>query len=268
MIVEKLQQIGLSKKEADLYVASLPLGTVTVTQLTVNTNINRTTAYQILDGLVKKGLMTWVIDSKGKRIKANPPEAITEYLKLKKKEIDEVEEKIKEMLPKLSLNFSPEETETKILYYRGHKGVNDMIWEMLKKVKDNSQIGGYADIGWTASQGEDFTRKLRKEMIEHNIQDLALISDKHDVKKWLKNEQIRIHEIGAKKSPVIIRTLPKKDFLIKTDYYITENEICISTYGKDNEAIGIRILNPLISQTEWSAFQMLWNIATPINIEQ
>lgn len=261
MIVEKLQQIGLSKKEADLYVAGLPLGTVTVAQLAENTDINRTTAYQILDELVKKGLMTWVIDNKGKRIKANPPEMISEYLKIKKKEIDMVEDEIRTILPKLSLSFSPTDTETQLLYYRGDKGVNDMVWEMLKNVKNNSQVGGYADINWTESGGDDFTKKLRKEMIRRHIKDLAITSDEHNITQWKEKERKRIREINEKESPVILKTLPKNVFIVKTDYYISENEVCVSTYDVRGEPIGIRIINRLFAQAEWTVFLMLWNQA-------
>lgn len=261
MIVEKLQQIGLSKKEADLYVVSLPLGTVTVARLTANTNINRTTAYQILEELVKKGLMAWVIDKKGKRIKANPPEMISEYLTIKKKEIDMVEDEIKAILPNLSLRFSPTDTETQLFYYRGDKGINDMIWEMLKSVKNNSQVGGYADINWTASGGEDFTKKLRKEMIRRNIKDLTITSDEHDISRWKEKDRERIKQINEKESPVILRTLPKNVFTVKTDYYISENEVCISTYDVKGEPIGIRIVNRLFAQAEWTVFLMLWNQA-------
>jgi sugar-specific transcriptional regulator TrmB len=266
MIVDKLQQIGLSQKEAQLYWTALSLGTVKVSELASRAQVNRTTAYQILEELVKKGLAVWEISERGRRIKINPPQALGDYLENRQKEVDQAKYLAKDLIPTLSLKFAPEEVETKILYHRGERGINEMLWQMLLQVKDNSYLLGYADLSWTDIGGEGFIKKLRKVCIKRKIKDCLITAESQSVKEWVKKEKERIKELGFSQSPVVLKTVPANRLVIKTDYYITDNEVCYFTFDKNKKPIGIRIINKLIAQTEKAIFNMIWQTAKPVKI--
>ena len=55
---QSLSEIGLSNKEAGVYIALLSLGHGTVSEISRRANINRTTGYDILDSLLSKGLVS------------------------------------------------------------------------------------------------------------------------------------------------------------------------------------------------------------------
>jgi sugar-specific transcriptional regulator TrmB len=55
---DKLLQLGLSEKEAAVYLALLSLGKGTVTSITRKAGINRTTGYDILNALATKGIVS------------------------------------------------------------------------------------------------------------------------------------------------------------------------------------------------------------------
>jgi sugar-specific transcriptional regulator TrmB len=57
MSIDKLSTIGLTKKEADLYLAALESGISSITELAKLANIKRPTAYLILEDLLNKNLL-------------------------------------------------------------------------------------------------------------------------------------------------------------------------------------------------------------------
>src|SRR3989338_2411851 len=54
--IQRLITGGLSENEAKIYLALLELGKGTVSEITRKANLNRTTGYDVLDGLVAKNL--------------------------------------------------------------------------------------------------------------------------------------------------------------------------------------------------------------------
>ena len=56
--LQTLQQIGLSEKEARVYIAALSLGPATADQLAKQTGINRSTTYVHIKSLMAMGLMS------------------------------------------------------------------------------------------------------------------------------------------------------------------------------------------------------------------
>ena len=73
MLEKYLQEIGLSDKEASVYVALLQVDNDSVLDLAKRTKINRTTIYPVLESLAKKGLISEIKIDKKVRFQAEPP---------------------------------------------------------------------------------------------------------------------------------------------------------------------------------------------------
>jgi len=58
-MIEKLQQIGLSKKEAQIYLALAKKPETTANGIAKATSSNRTVTYNILQQLLEKGIITY-----------------------------------------------------------------------------------------------------------------------------------------------------------------------------------------------------------------
>lgn len=56
MDIQGLLDLGLTEKEAQVYIALLSLGTATATELSNISDVKRTTIYQAMEGLMQKGL--------------------------------------------------------------------------------------------------------------------------------------------------------------------------------------------------------------------
>lgn len=79
-IIEHLEQIGLSNKEARVYLALLPYKDVGTSFLMRSTNLHGQFVYNALDRLEKFGLVQHVIKNGRKKFTANPPKRILSIL--------------------------------------------------------------------------------------------------------------------------------------------------------------------------------------------
>ena len=58
---EKLEKIGLSKSESQIYLRLLEIGSCKAGRLAKETKYNRTTIYKVLESLIQKGLVSYVL---------------------------------------------------------------------------------------------------------------------------------------------------------------------------------------------------------------
>ncbi len=83
---EALQNLGLNEKEAKVYLASLELGYASVQSIAKKADINRATAYFIIEGLMKKGLMTQIEKDKKTFFAAEDPKSLRLIIERKEQE--------------------------------------------------------------------------------------------------------------------------------------------------------------------------------------
>ncbi|MFH0906345.1 MAG: helix-turn-helix domain-containing protein, partial [archaeon] len=124
MIEDILIEFGLTKNEAKIYLAALSLGSLRVNEISKKTNILRTTTYEVLNSLIKKGVANYIIKS-GVRYYTvvNPKELITI--------LDRKKQKIKEILPEL-LNIQKYVENPKVEFYEGKEGLKTILDDIIK----------------------------------------------------------------------------------------------------------------------------------------
>ena len=69
-----LEEIGLSKNEAKIYLTLLRLGNVTATDIIKESGVHRSNVYDVLDSLVKKGCVAYIQKGVFRRTKSYPLE--------------------------------------------------------------------------------------------------------------------------------------------------------------------------------------------------
>lgn len=91
---EKLKEIGMSEKEAKVYIILLKMGSSTASKISKKSNLNRVTTYSLLESLKNKGFVSYSIKSGVKYFESADPKTLLSSLKEKK-------ENLKSVLPKL-----------------------------------------------------------------------------------------------------------------------------------------------------------------------
>ena len=126
MLEKYLQDIGLSEKEAILYISLLSVENSAVLDLSKKTKLNRSTTYVILESLAKKGLVTETTVGKKTHYQAEPPERLETYVEQRKIILDEQAKKLKDVIPQIKTVRREIGEKPIVQYFEGKDGVISM----------------------------------------------------------------------------------------------------------------------------------------------
>lgn len=138
-----LLKIGLTEGEAKVYLALSELGSSTVGPIVKKSRVAYSNIYDILNRLIDKGIVSFIIKNKTKHFQAAPPSNLVDFLDKKEKEINKQKESLKEILPDLEkLQEAKIEQEAEI--FLGKKGLRTAYEKLLKNTtKDNELLFFY-----------------------------------------------------------------------------------------------------------------------------
>lgn len=98
---EELLRIGLTEGEAKVYLALTRLGSTTVGPVVKDASVAYSNIYDILQRLIDKGVVSFIIKNKTKYFQAVSPKNLMDYLDKKEDEIRQQKETLGKLLPKL-----------------------------------------------------------------------------------------------------------------------------------------------------------------------
>jgi len=129
---KKLEEAGLSKNEAKVYLTLLSMGSSTAGIIAEKSRVYRTNVYEALNRLIEKGLVSYIFKGHQKLFQAEDPNKILNILK-------EKEESFMKVLPQLSLNSKLSKNREKVIIYEGINGVKVILDDIIKqKIETNS----------------------------------------------------------------------------------------------------------------------------------
>jgi HTH-type transcriptional regulator, sugar sensing transcriptional regulator len=139
MYEDILAEIGLTKSEIAVYFALLKIGSSTTGKIIKESKISSGKAYLILDKLILKGLVTYVIKSGKKHFHAKDPERLIDYLDEKTEKLEKKKKKLKKIIPSLKAEFK-EKNPPLAEVYEGIKGFKTFYDWSLKELKKGETI--------------------------------------------------------------------------------------------------------------------------------
>ncbi len=125
----KLQELGLSEGESEIYLALLKTGSSNVTTLSKKTGRHRTHIYDTIEKLKDKGLVSESMTNNKKTFHASDPENILDFLKEKE---DSAKSLVKEMKNLIRIEASDIKVET----FKGKAGLKSVLRDILREGKD------------------------------------------------------------------------------------------------------------------------------------
>lgn len=93
--MEKLENLGISPKECEVFLAVLAQGKSNLSQIAKKAGLKRTSIYQYINSLLQKGLVFKTTDRKRVLYSATDPQKITGVLEKEKNEIESRIKKVK-----------------------------------------------------------------------------------------------------------------------------------------------------------------------------
>lgn len=176
-----LEEIGLTKSEIKVYLALLKLGSSSKKEIVKEAKITPSKLYEVSDKLIDKGLVSYVKKNKILHFSAAPPEQVLDFLKKKKEDITQQENRFSLLIPTLKSIEKSEEPEIEV--FKGWKGMRTVYKMMLNSLKPEE-----TDFVIGATSGEDiesatrFFTRIHKERRKKKIK-LKILINKKD-KKW------------------------------------------------------------------------------------
>jgi sugar-specific transcriptional regulator TrmB len=140
MEAEKLVRLGLTGGEAGVYLALLESGPSTVGPVVKKSGVAYSNIYEILERLMKKGLVSFIVKSKTKYFQAAEPLRLHDYLERKEREIKKERKLVEQLIPVLSALSRRKGEKLEAEVFTGFKGMNTAYEKILA---DYSQDDDY-----------------------------------------------------------------------------------------------------------------------------
>src|SRR3989344_4835612 len=150
-----LKELGMTDGEIKTYHALFKLGKTTTGALIKEAGISASKIYIILDKLIKKGLVNYIIKNKTKYFQANDPIKIINLIEEKEKDLERQKQKTKEILPQLRLSLEEKEEVRAPIVLEGLEGLKYLLNQIYEDLdKDDEFLG----MGITAERPEPVNR--------------------------------------------------------------------------------------------------------------
>ena len=229
-----LQGLGLTDKEAEVYIALLELGPSLAGQISRKTGIHRRNVYDITERLIKKGLIGYITKNNRRLFEAAPPLRLKEIL-------DEKTHALEETLPKLNLLYEKTKQKQETNFYKGIEGLKTIFQDQL--CGDNKEI---LILGASKSASEVLPFYFKWFDIDRK-------------KKKIKVKIIASENLGTKIPLSEIRYLPTK----------YANPLAINIYGDKvalilwkKPPLAIVIKNQEVADSYKKYFELMWRIGS------
>jgi sugar-specific transcriptional regulator TrmB len=233
---EKLQNYGLSNKEAKLYLAALTLGTASITQLSKKANLKRPTTYLIIESLLDKSLLIAV--PQGKKIYYRPEEPSQLSIKL-----DNKKRLIEEIAPELQSLYLKSTNQPKIRFYEG----KDKLYQVYEEVFHGKEVWAMVSVDRFL---ELFTEEDNRHFFRIITRQGGIIYDLlEDTKKSQQFAQAKY-----RKGLSEVKFLPK-EIRIETDFLVFDHKVVIISLSN---VVGVIIEDKGIADTVRIMLQSMW----------
>lgn len=244
-----LEEIGLSKTETKIYLTLLKTGQTTTTKIVRESGIHASKVYEFLDRLIQKGLVSYVIKSNKKHFSTSEPETLKEFLREKKKRLNEQEKKVNKLLPELKELKKSRKDVIQSEIYEGLRGVKSIYEKILDTLGSGhtQYIIGAPRIGNELIEGyllDWHKRRIKKKIRCRYIYD----SDVTDYGK--KREKMPLTEV---------KYLPKN--IVSPVWIEIFKDNVVIGHIKGRNAILFLIKDKEIAKSYMDYFMLIWKIS-------
>lgn len=236
MLEPIIVNIGLTKKEARVYLAALEIGSNPVSKIAQKARINRVTAYDIMEKLAKRGLVTSFTRAKVKYYTAADPELVANDFKKKVEELDAVIPQLKQL--------SGEVIKPKVRNYESLEAIKTIYKDVLST---DNEILMYSNVKDLEMHWPTFTEEFERKRMDYEVP-LRLIAVDDERGNFYKEYD---DEFQRK-----TRLIPKEKYDFSSHTIIYDHKVALVSLSAP---IGVVIEDTNLAETYRKLFEMNWN---------
>ncbi len=244
--VQQLETLGFSHKESLIYVALLDLGKGTAAEIGKKTGINRTTVYDIVDELVRTGLVTPVAEAKKRTYRPEPPEKLPVILDKQAAHLRDMARQSENLVIMLQQAAAKTPSKPKIKIYEGDSGLKSLYDASLLS---KSQIRSFLTADALETFDPEYVHSYFERRARKGITIKGILND---------SEASRGYKVLAKKLLRDIRIVPVDKMDIVPEIYIYDDTISIFSI---KERLGVSIESKDIAHAFKKLYDLAWERA-------
>lgn len=238
-LIIPLKNIGLSEKEAKIYLACLELGSASVMHIAKNAHMNRVTTYDILEKLKAKGFVNFLIKKNVKYFSALDPE-------LMYAETQRHTSQLKLALPQLK-RITTGTNHPQVQYYEGIEGIKTIYADTLTS---KTEILNYANSREIRKFWPEYDEEYVAKRVKKKIHLMGIAPDDEYGQRVHAADKANFREI---------RLVPSGTHNFTNEINIYDNKVAIVSIR--DELIGMIIESNDIASTQRAIFHMAWEFA-------
>ncbi len=225
-----LVRTGLTRNEAKVYLTLLEHGPLLAGSVASRSGIHRRSVYDLLERLIQKGLVSYIMEEKRKKYEATNPTRLLDMMK-------HAEEDIAEILPMMQEKFAATKEKQGTVFYKGKEGIKAILADQLETAQEILVLGASPQA---------------QEIIKYYFHKY----DEIRKKKGITMRMIFNHKPPFKIPHAMLRYLPMET---KTAINIYGHKVAILHWSE--RPFGILITHREIAESFRSYFEILWSIA-------
>lgn len=256
-LISHIEELGLSNKEAKVYIACLKLGPSAVQRIADQAAIKRVTAYVILESLVGLGLVSQSVKGKKTLFIAEDPSNLSRLVEKRERELAEQKTNFEAILPDLvDLKHIPKDSPN-VKFYDSADGIKGIMKTFLAMHKKEATEGIYGITN--ADQLNIFFPE-----IQASGGNPARISEGVHSRMIYTSERGAIYRDTDRERNRESRWVPKDSFPISGDITVVgDHIIMLSLTGA--QPLGITIESPDLANSLVAFFELAWSAAKQYN---
>lgn len=241
-IEKNLQQLGLNKSEADIYILLANNGECSIPFLVGKTNLSRTAIYNSLEILISSDLVEHIKKGHHAFYKISHPENLKKILTSKKISLQEEEAKLFSNINYLTNLYNLNNNKPGIQIFDGKEGIINAYEELLE---DRQNIDSIEDMGDMEKFIPEYIPRYIAKRIKYQIYNRCIAPATNTInstdKKLLREGKL----------------VDPKLFPFNMDIKINNKKVILITL-KEQNAVGIIIIHPEIVKNFQTLFNYLW----------
>ena len=256
-LISSIEDLGLSNKEARIYVASLMVGPSGVQAIADYSGIKRVTTYVILESLVSLGLVSQSIKGKKTLFIAEDPTNLRRLLDKREQEVKDQKQSFETILPELlSLKSLPKES-TNVKFFEGAEGIKTVMDTYLNRANlDNAKyIYGFSNLDDVFHYFPD---------IKANRANPRRVNQKIPSRFIYTSSEGAIMRAGDTAANRESRYLPPEKFDMKGDFTILGDMIVMLSLTGEHP-LGVMIKSDVLAHGMKVIFDTAWEAAETYN---
>lgn len=142
----QIKKLGLSDKQATVYLAALELGPSPAQRLSRRVKIARGTTYLVLDSLINRGLISKGTVDRRTVFTAEPPEKLLQFIEVEELALRQKQQEVINLMPKLHAVTRKADNKPWVEYFDGVEGLKTIRQKMLRQSNSKEIWYGFTPV--------------------------------------------------------------------------------------------------------------------------